>query len=125
MAAAREVVVIDVARSAIGKSGRDGMRKNGQLCQASAQDLLAAVMRGLLDRVKAKSPKFDEHDIEDVIVGCLSQIGEQGRNIARWAALLAGIPQEVCGSSLNQYCNAGLKAINMSTREIRCGDGDI
>ena len=53
MAELREVVVIDAVRSGIGKSGRKGMEKRGQLCQASAQELLAAVMRGLLDRVKA------------------------------------------------------------------------
>jgi acetyl-CoA acetyltransferase family protein len=125
MAALREVVVIDAVRSAIGKSARDGMRKNGQLCQASAQELLAAVMRGLLDRVKAKSPKFDEHDIEDVIVGCLSQLGEQGSNVARFSALLAGIPEEVCGCTVNQYCNAGLKAIMFGAQGIQVGDGDV
>ena len=125
MAALREVVVIDAVRSAIGKSGRDGMRKNGQLCQASAQELLAAVMRGLLDRVKARSPKFDEHDIEDVIVGCLSQLGEQGSNVARFSALLAGIPEEVCGCTVNQYCNAGLKAIMFGAQGIQVGDGDV
>jgi acetyl-CoA acetyltransferase len=64
MAKLNEVVVIDAVRSAIGKSGSKGMEKNGQLCQASAQDLLANTMRGLLDRVHTKSSKFDEHDIE-------------------------------------------------------------
>ena len=124
MAAIREVVVVDAVRSAIGKSGRDGMKKNGQLCQASAQDLLAAVMRGLLDRVKAKSPKFDEHVIEDVIVGCLSQLGEQGGNIARYATLLAGIPQEACSCTVNQYCNAGLKSIMFGAQSIQVDNGD-
>ncbi|MEE9518399.1 MAG: thiolase family protein [Candidatus Adiutricales bacterium] len=125
MAELKEVVVVDAVRSAIGKSGRKGMEKGGQLCQASAQDLLAAMMRGLLDRVKAKSPKFDEHDIEDVIVGCLSQIGEQGGNVARIASLLAGIPNTASACTVNQYCNAGLKAINFAARAIKCGDGDV
>jgi len=125
MAELKEVVVVDAVRSAIGKSGRKGMEKGGQLCQASAQDLLAAVMRGLLDRVKAKSSKFDEREIEDVLVGCLSQIGEQGGNIARIAALLAGIPQEASACTVNQYCNAGLKGINFATRALKCGDGEI
>ena len=125
MAELKEVVVVDAVRSAIGKSGRNGMEKGGQLCQASAQDLLAAMMRGLLDRVKAKSPKFDEHDIEDVIVGCLSQIGEQGGNVARIASLLAGIPNTASACTVNQYCNAGLKAINFAARAIKCGDGDV
>lgn len=125
MGALKEVVVVDAVRSAIGKSGRKGMEKGGQLCQASAQELLAAMMRGLLDRVKARSPRFDEREIEDVIVGCLSQIGEQGSNIARFATLLAGIPQEASSCTVNQYCNAGLKAINFATRALKVGDGDI
>lgn len=125
MAVIREVVVVDAVRSAIGKSGRDGMKKNGQLCQASSQDLLAAVMRGLLDRVKDKCPKFDEHDIEDVIVGCLSQIGEQGMNLARVAALMAGLPQEASACTVNQFCNAGLKSIMFGAQSIQVGNGDV
>lgn len=125
MAELKEVVVIDAVRSGIGKSGRKGMEKGGQLCQASAQELLAAVMRGLLDRVKAKAPNFDEREIEDVLVGCLSQIGEQGGNVARIASLLAGIPHEASGCTVNQYCNAGLKAINFASRALKCGDGEI
>ncbi len=125
MAELKEVVVVDAVRSGIGKSGLKGMKKNGQLCQASAQDLLAAVMRGLLDRVKAKAPNFDEKEIEDVVVGCSSQIGEQGGNIARIASLLAGIPEEASGCTVDQYCNSGLKAINFATRALKCGDGEI
>jgi len=125
MTGLRDVVVVDAVRSAIGKSGRDGMKKNGQLCQACAQELLAAVMRGLVDRVKAKSPKFDEHDIEDVIVGCLSQVGEQGSNVARVATLLAGLPEEASACTVNQFCNAGLKAINFATQGIQTGNGDV
>ncbi|MBN1380765.1 MAG: thiolase family protein [Deltaproteobacteria bacterium] len=121
----QEVVVIDAVRSPIGKSGVRGMEKNGQLCQASAQDLLAHTLRGLLDRVHAKSSKFNEDEVEDVIVGCLSQIGEQGLNIARVAALLAGITKEAAACTVNQYCNAGLKAINIATHEIMLGEGDI
>jgi len=90
----QEAVVIDAVRSAIGKSGWKGMEKGGQLCQASAQDLMADTLRALLDRVHARSPAFDEAQIENVIIGCLSQIGEQGGNIARIASLLAGIPNE-------------------------------
>jgi acetyl-CoA acyltransferase len=125
MSALREVVVVDAVRSAIGRSGRDGMKKNGQLCQASAQDLLAAVLRGLVDRVKARSPRFEEADIEDVIVGCLSQIGEQGGNIARVAMLLAGLPESVSACTVNQFCNAGLKSINFAAQGIQTGNGDV
>jgi len=121
----REVVVVDAVRSAIGKSGRKGMEKKGQLCQASAQELLANTMRGLLDRVHARSPQFDEREIENVVVGCLSQIGEQGANIARISSLLAGIPIDAAGCTVNQYCNAGLKAISVAAHEIMVGEGDI
>ena len=76
MSPLNEVVVIDAVRSPIGKSGIDGVKKGGQFCHASAQDLLASTMRGLLDRVGKKSSKFDENDIEEVIVGCISQVGE-------------------------------------------------
>lgn len=125
MSALREVVVVDAVRSAIGRSGRDGMKKNGQLCQASAQDLLGAVLRGLVERVKSRSPRFEEADIEDVIVGCLSQIGEQGSNIARIAMLLAGIPETVSACTVNQFCNAGLKSIIFATQGIQTGNGDV
>ncbi|MCX5759771.1 MAG: thiolase family protein, partial [Candidatus Hydrogenedentes bacterium] len=125
MAVPRDVVVIDVVRSAIGKSGRDGMKKNGQLCQASTQDLLAGTLRGLVDRVKARCPRFDEADIEDVIVGCLSQIGEQGGNIARFATLLAGLPNSVSACTVNQYCNSGLKSIMFAAQGIQAGNGDV
>lgn len=125
MAGLQEVVVIDAVRCGIGNSGRKGMEKGGQLIQASSQELAAAMMRGLLDRVKAKCSKFDERDIEDVIVGCLSQIGDQGINIGRVASLLAGIPEEACGCTVNQYCNAGLKAITLAAQGIKCGDGDV
>ena len=121
----RDVVVVDAVRSAIGKSARDGMKKNGQLCQASAQELLGATLRGLVDRVKAQAPSFDERDVEDVIVGCLSQIGEQGYNVARVGMLLAGLPEEVCACTVNQFCNAGLKGINFGAQGIQTGNGDV
>jgi acetyl-CoA acyltransferase len=125
MSRLNEVVVVDAVRSAIGKSGRKGMEKGGQLCQASAQDLMANTLRGLLERVRSRCPKFDETEIENVIIGCLSQIGEQGANIARIASLLAGIPKEAAACTVNQYCNAGLKAINIAAHEIMVGEGDI
>jgi len=124
MASMNEAVVVDAVRSPIGKSGWKGMEKNGQLCQASAQDLMASVLRELIERVKAKSDKFDPVEIEEVIIGCLSQVGEQGLNIARVVSLLAGIPKEASGCTVNQYCNAGLKAINIAAQAIMLGNGD-
>ena len=93
MAKLQEVVVVDAVRSAIGKSGRKGMEKGGQLCQASAQDLLAAVMRGLLDRVKAKAPNFDEREIEDVLNKCnkIKTILDSASNITEKLLQIANI----------------------------------
>ena len=125
MSRLKEVVVVDAVRSAIGKSGWKGMEKGGQLCQASAQDLMANTLRGLLNRVHARCPKFNEAEIENVVIGCMSQIGEQGSNIGRIASLLAGIPKEAAGCTVNQYCNSGLKAINIAAHEIMVGEGDI
>jgi acetyl-CoA acyltransferase len=125
MAILNEVVVIDAVRSPIGKSGLDGMKKEGQLCKASAQDLMASTIRGLLDRVGDKSPKFKENEIEEVIVGCISQVGEQGCNIARISSLLAGVPASASAYTVNQFGNTGLKSINIGVRTLRAGDGDI
>ncbi len=125
MARLKEVVVVDAVRSAIGKSGRKGMEKGGQLCQGSAQDLMANTLRGLLERVHSRCPSFDEREIENVVIGCLSQIGEQGANIARIASVLAGIPKEAAGCTVNQYCNSGLKAIDIGAHEIMVGEGEI
>jgi len=125
MGSLKEVVVVDAVRSAIGKSGWKGMEKGGQLCQASAQDLMANTLRGLLNRVHSRCPKFNEAEIENVVIGCMSQIGEQGSNIGRIASLLAGIPKEAAGCTVNQYCNSGLKAINIAAHEIMVGEGDI
>jgi acetyl-CoA acetyltransferase family protein len=91
----------------------------------SAQDLLATVLKGLVDRVKEKSDKFDPAEIEDVIIGCLSQVGEQAGNIGRIASLLAGIPQEASGMSLNRYCPSSLQSVNFAVMSIMTGCGDI
>ncbi|MGB9629627.1 MAG: beta-ketoacyl synthase N-terminal-like domain-containing protein [Thermodesulfobacteriota bacterium] len=125
MARLQEVVVIDAVRSAIGKSGWKGMEKGGQLCQASAQDLMANTLRGLLKRIHSRCSKFNESEIENVMIGCLSLIGEQGANIARIASLLAGIPKEAAACTVNQYCNSGLKAIAIAAHEIMVGEGEM
>jgi acetyl-CoA acyltransferase len=120
----REVVVVDAIRSPIGKSGWGG-KKQGMLSETSAQDLLAQILRTLTDRVKEKAAGFEEEMIEEVLVGCLTQIGEQGANIARIASLIAGLPHEVSGSTVNRYCNAGLSAVNWAAQSIMTNAGDI
>jgi len=120
----REVVVVDGIRSPIGKAGWGG-KKQGALTEMSAQDLLAHMLRSLVDRVKERAPGFKEEMVEEVLVGCLSQIGEQGGNIARVASLIAGLPQEVSGTTVNRYCNAGLSAVNWAAQTIMTNGGDV
>jgi len=122
----KECVVIDAIRTPIGKAGRAQMAKlGGAFRECSAQDLLVSVLRAIVDRTKQKCPEFNPKEIEDCQVGCLSQLGEQGGNIARLGILLADLPQEVAGATVNRYCNSGLQAINTAANAIRVGDGDI
>ncbi|MFX1427574.1 MAG: hypothetical protein ACFFBE_14050, partial [Promethearchaeota archaeon] len=88
----KECVVVDAVRTPVGKSGRAQMRKlGGAFRECSAQDLLVTVLRSIVDRTEERCPDFDPKEIEDVQVGCLSQFGEQGGNIARIALILAGL----------------------------------
>ncbi|KKL81617.1 hypothetical protein LCGC14_1992960 [marine sediment metagenome] len=122
----KECVVIDAVRTPIGKSGRSQMKKlGGAFREISAQDLLVTVLKSVVERTKEKSADFDPKEIEDCQVGCLSQLGEQGGNIARIALMLAGLPQEIAGATVNRYCNSGLQAINTAANAIRVGDGDM
>lgn len=119
------MVVVEAVRTPTGKSGWAGTKKRGMFAEVSAQHLLATALRGLADRVKEKSGAFDEREIEDVAVGCLSQIGEQGLNIGRVGVLAADLPDEVCGWTVNRYCNAGLQAINSQAQALMSGCGEI
>jgi acetyl-CoA acyltransferase len=120
-----EVVVVEAVRTPTGRSGWAGAAKGGVFSNTSAQVLLVAALRGLVDRVKEKSTGFDEATIEDVAVGCLSQIGEQGLNVGRVGVLAADMPEEVAGWTCNRYCNAGLQAINSQAHALMSGAGDI
>lgn len=109
-----EVYVIDAVRSPIGKYG-------GALSALRPDDLLAHVLKQLLLR----NPSVDAHTIEDVIAGAANQSGEDNRNVARMAALLAGLPASVAGNTVNRLCASGLQAIMDAARTIRCGDAVI
>jgi len=121
----RKCVVVDAARTPIGKSGWDGMKKGGQFAHVSAQVLLGSVVGELVKRVKSKSSAFDPKEIEDIGVGCLSQIGEQAGNIGRLVVFIADLPDEIAGMTIDRYCNAGLQAINSMAQAIMTGCGDI
>ena len=110
----REVFVIDAMRTPLGKYG-------GALSSVRPDDLLAHVIKELL----ARNPAVDPAAIEDVIAGDANQAGEDNRNVARMAALLAGLPVTVPGNTVNRLCASGLQAIMDGTRQIACGDGEM
>jgi 3-oxoadipyl-CoA thiolase len=106
--------VIDAVRTPIGKYG-------GSLAGVRPDDLLAHVIKSLLNR----NANIDVNAIEDVIAGDANQAGEDNRNVARLAALLAGLPTSVAGNTVNRLCASGLQAIMDAARSIMCGDGDL
>jgi acetyl-CoA C-acetyltransferase len=108
------VYVIDALRTPIGKYG-------GSLSGIRPDDLLAHVIKVLVNRNQA----IDVNAIEDVIAGAANQSGEDNRNVARMAALLAGLPASVAGTTVNRLCASGLQAIMDGARAIACGDGDL
>lgn len=108
------VYVIDAIRTPIGKYA-------GALSSIRPDDLLAHVIKVLVNR----NDRIDINDIEDVVAGAANQSGEDNRNVARMAALLAGLPATVAGSTVNRLCASGLQAIMDASRAIAAGDGDI
>ncbi len=110
----KKTYVIDAVRTPIGRYG-------GALSQVRPDDLLALVIRALLDR----NPGIEAQAIEEVIAGAANQSGEDNRNVARMAALLAGLPVTVAGSTVNRLCASGLQAIMDASRAIAAGDGDL
>ena len=109
----REVVIIDAVRSPIGRAG-------GALSSIRPDDLLADVLKGLIKRTG-----IDPALIEDVYAGCGNQAGEDNRDVARMAVLLAGFPLEVGGVTVNRNCSSGLEAVNQAAKAIIAGEGDI
>jgi 3-oxoadipyl-CoA thiolase len=109
-----KVYVVDAVRSAIGKYG-------GALSGKRPDDLLADMIRALLTR----NPQADPAAIEDVIAGDANQAGEDNRNVARMAALLAGLPVTVAGNTVNRLCASGLQAIMDASRAIMLGEGEL
>jgi 3-oxoadipyl-CoA thiolase len=109
----RDVVVVDAVRTPIGRYG-------GVLRDVRPDDLAALVISALVRRTG-----IDPARIEDVVLGCANQAGEDNRNVARMAALLAGLPVEVPGQTVNRLCGSGLQAAVTAYHAIRCGDGDV
>ncbi|HEY8388310.1 MAG TPA: acetyl-CoA C-acyltransferase [Parasegetibacter sp.] len=108
----QEAFIIDAVRTPIGRYG-------GALSSVRPDDLLAHVLKALISR----NPQVDVNLIEDVIAGAANQSGEDNRDVARMAALLAGLPVTVGGNTVNRLCASGLQAIMDAARAIKCGEG--
>ncbi len=109
----REAWIVSAVRTPIGRYG-------GALRTVRPDDLAALAIRAAVDKAG-----IDPGRIEDVILGCANQAGEDNRNVARMAALLAGLPVEVAGQTVNRLCGSGLQAINAAAHAIMVGDGDV
>ena len=105
--------IIDAVRTPIGNFG-------GTLKDIRTDDLAAIPIKELIKR-----NKIDAKNIDDIILGCANQAGEDNRNVARMAALLAGIPYNVPGETINRLCSSGMSSVIHAHRAILCGDGDI
>ena len=110
----KPVYIIDSVRTPIGRYG-------GVLSSMRPDDLLAYIIKALLQR----NETIDIHAIEDVIAGAANQAGEDNRNVARMAALLAGLPVTVAGNTVNRLCASGLQAVMDASRQVMCGDAEL
>ncbi|MEY4749021.1 MAG: hypothetical protein RIQ60_1235 [Pseudomonadota bacterium] len=111
----QDAYIVAAARTPIGKSHR------GHFRNTRPDDLLVAALRGAL----AQAPGLDPKAIEDAVIGCAMPEGEQGLNVARVAALLAGLPNSVGGITVNRFCASGLSAIQMAADRIRVGEAEV
>src|SRR5215470_951752 len=105
----RDAVIVGAVRTAVG-------RKGGKLSGIRPDDLAGFVLNDLVRRVG-----IDPAEVEDVVVGCVDQLGEQGFNIARNAALIAGFPVDVCGTTLDRMCGSGQQAANFAAMGVMAG----
>ena len=108
-----EPVIVSAVRTPIGRHG-------GTLAPVRPDDLAAIAVRAAVERAGV-----DPGAVEDVILGCANQAGEDNRNVARMAALLAGLPEHVAGVTVNRLCGSGLEAVLQAARAIRAGEGDV
>jgi acetyl-CoA acetyltransferase family protein len=109
----REAVIVEAVRTAVGKKG-------GALASVRADELTAHVLSAVLARAG-----IDPSEAEDVVLGCVDQVGEQGLNIARNAALIAGFPVDVCGTTLDRMCGSGQQAVNFAAMGVMAGQYEV
>lgn len=109
-----DAYICDALRTPFGKY-------SGALSSVRADDLAAIPIKALMDR----NPKVDWGGLDDVIYGCANQAGEDNRNVARMALLLAGLPKEVAGVTVNRLCGSSLEAVSVAARAIKCGEASV
>ena len=109
-----EAFICDAVRTPFGRYG-------GTLAPVRPDDLAAIPIRALIER----NPRVDWQAVDDVVFGCANQAGEDNRNVARMALLLAGLPKEVPGSTVNRLCGSSLDAVGVAARAIKCGEADL
>ena len=109
-----EAYICDYIRTPIGRFG-------GSLSSVRADDLAAIPLKALMER----NAKVDWEAIDDVVYGCANQAGEDNRNVARMALLLAGLPKEISGSTVNRLCGSGMDALTIAARAIKAGEAEI
>jgi len=109
-----QAFICDAQRTPIGRFG-------GALSSVRADDLAAVPLKALMER----NPSVDWARVDDVLMGCANQAGEDNRNVARMAALLAGLPVDVPGATINRLCASGMDAVGAAARAIRAGDMDL
>ena len=109
-----DVFICDAIRTPFGRYG-------GALANIRADDLAAIPIRALMER----NPAVDWQAVDDVVFGCANQAGEDNRNVARMALLLAGLPKEVTGSTINRLCGSSMDAVGVAARAIKSGEADL
>ena len=108
----KEALIVSAVRTPVGRAG-------GALADVRPDDLAAIAVRAAVDR-----PRFDPANLDDVVLGCTNQAGEDNRNVARMAVLLAGLPIEVPGQTVNRLCGSGLQAVASAAQAIKAREGD-
>jgi acetyl-CoA acyltransferase len=110
----KDVFICDAIRTPVGKYG-------GALSSVRTDDLAAIPLKAIIER----NPQINLNDIDDVILGCANQAGEDNRNIARMSLLLAGFPETVSGVTVNRLCGSGMEAVGIAARAIKAGEADL
>src|SRR5271166_516943 len=110
----QEAFICDAVRTPFGRYG-------GSLATVRTDDLAALPIKALMER----NPRVDWSAVDDVVYGCANQAGEDNRNVARMALLLAGLPKEVPGSTVNRLCGSSMDAVGIASRAIKSGEAEL